>query len=59
MSVEQDALSFKDEDDVFWVRAIQDSGRLCAEELIGFVDFLKHVLRKKQVETVYEDILNP
>lgn len=24
VSVEQDALGFEDEDDVFWVRAIQD-----------------------------------
>lgn len=45
VSVEQDALSFEDEDDVFWVGAVQDSGRLCAEELVGFVDFLKHFLK--------------
>lgn len=45
VSVEQDALSFEDEDDIFWVGAIHDSCRLCAKELIGFVDFLKHVLK--------------
>jgi len=45
--VEQDALSFEDEDDVLWVRAVQDPGGLCAKELVGFVDFLKHVLKDK------------
>lgn len=49
MSVEQDALSFEDEDDVFWVGAVQDSCRFCTKELVGFVDFLKHVL-KDEVE---------
>lgn len=44
VSVKQNALGFEDEDDVFWVRAIQDSCRLCTKELIGFVDVLKHFL---------------
>lgn len=45
VSVEQDALCFEDEDDVLWIRAVQDSGRLCTKELVGFIDFLEHVLR--------------
>lgn len=45
VSVKEDALSFEDEDDVFWVGAVQDSGRLCTEELVGLIDFLKHVLK--------------
>lgn len=45
VSIEQDALSFKDEDDVFWVRAVHYSGRFCTEELVCFVHFLKHVLK--------------
>lgn len=49
MPVEQDALSFEDEDDVFWVGAVQDSCGFCTKELVGFVDFLKHVL-KDEVE---------
>lgn len=48
VTVEQDALSFKDKDDVFWVGTIQDFGRLCTKELIGLVDFLKHVLKDPQ-----------
>ena len=47
VSVEQYALGFEDEDNVFWVGAVHDSGRLCAEELVGFVNFLKHVLKYK------------
>ena len=47
VSVEEDALSFEDEDDVFWIGAVQDSCRLCAKELIGFIDFLKHVLKDR------------
>lgn len=46
VSVEQDALSFEDKDDVLWVRAIQEFGRLCTKELVGLVDFLKHVLKR-------------
>lgn len=45
VSVEQNALSFEDKDDVFWVGAIQNFGRLCTQELVGLVDFLKHVLK--------------
>lgn len=45
VSVKQNALSFENKDDVFWVWAIQDFGRLCAKELIGLVDFLKHFLK--------------
>lgn len=45
MPVEQDALGFEDENDVFWVGAIHDSCSLCAEELIGFVNFFKHILK--------------
>lgn len=48
MSIEQDALGFEDEDDVFGVRAVQESGRLCAQELVGFVDFFKHVLKNRK-----------
>lgn len=44
MSVEQDALGFEDQDDVLWVRTVHDSGRFGAEELVGLVDLLKHVL---------------
>lgn len=44
MSIEKDALSFEDQDDVFWVRTVYDPGRLCAKELVRFVNFLKHVL---------------
>lgn len=47
VSVEQDALSFEDENDVFWVRAVHNSGRFRAEEFICFVHFFKHVLRDK------------
>lgn len=47
MAVEQDALGFEDENDVFWVGAVHDSGRLCAEELVGFVNFFKHILKKR------------
>lgn len=50
VSIEQDALSFEDEDDVFWVGAIQDSCRLCTKELVGFVDFLKHVLKRVKLK---------
>lgn len=56
VSVEQDTLSFKDEDDVFWVGAIHYSGRFCAEELICFVHFLKHVL--KDTKSCWKQILN-
>lgn len=48
VTIEQDALSFKDKDDVFWVGTIQDFGRLCTKELISLVDFLKHVLKDPQ-----------
>lgn len=44
MPVEQNALCFQNEDDVFWVGSIQDFWGLGAEELVGFVDFLKNVL---------------
>lgn len=46
VSVEQDALGFEDEDYVFWVRAIQDFCGLGAEEFVGFVDFLKDILKQ-------------
>lgn len=49
MSFEQDTLGFEDENDVFWVRAVQNSGRLRAQELISFIDFLKHVLEDTQM----------
>lgn len=54
MPVEQDALGFEDENDVFWVGAIHDSRSLCAEELIGFVNFFKHILKniKKKVAEI-------
>ncbi len=52
VSVEQDALSFEDEDDVFWVGAVQDSCRLCTKELVGFVNFLKHVLKDKSLNEI-------
>lgn len=45
VSVKENALSFENKDDVFRVWAIQDFGRLCTKELIGLVDFLKHVLK--------------
>lgn len=48
MSIKKNALGFKDEDDVFWVRPIHDSGRFSAKELVRFVNFLKHVLKKGQ-----------
>lgn len=46
MQIEQNALSFQDEDDVLWVGAVHDSSRLGAEKLVGFVHFLKHVLQR-------------
>lgn len=52
MPVEKDALSFEDENNILWVGAIQDSSRLRAEELVGFVNFLKHVLKKNKFEIV-------
>lgn len=55
VSVKQNALSFENKDDVFWVWPIQDFGRLCTKELIGLVDFLKHFLKepmKGKSETV-------
>lgn len=44
--VEQNALGLQDEDDVFWVGTIQDFRRLGAKELVGFIDFLKNVLKQ-------------
>lgn len=52
VSVEQDALSLEDKDDVFWVGAVQDTGRFCAKELVGFVDFLKHVLKDTSLNAI-------
>lgn len=49
MPVEEDALGFEDQDDVFWVGAVYDSSRLGAEKLVGFVDFLKNVLTEQRV----------
>ena len=45
--VEEDALGFEDEDDVFWVGPVHDAGRLGAQKLIGLVHLLKHVLSRK------------
>lgn len=56
MSIEKDALSFEDENDVFWVRTIYNSGRFCAKELIRFVHFLKHILED---ESKYKNYPQP
>lgn len=53
VTVEQDALSFEDKDDVFWVGTIQDFCRLRTKELVGFVDFFKHILKVRgQIKVV-------
>lgn len=44
MPVEQDALGLQNQNDVFWVGPIHDFWGLGAEELVGFIDFLKNVL---------------
>lgn len=48
VSVEEDALGFEDEDDVLGVRAVDNAGRLGAQELIGLVDLLKHILNTQR-----------
>lgn len=49
VSIKKNALGFKDENDVFWVRTIHDSGRFSAKELVRFVNFLKHVLEEDKM----------
>ncbi len=51
MSVEQNTLGFEDQDDVLWVRTVHNTGRFGAQELVGLVDLLKHVLNTHR-ETV-------
>lgn len=48
VSVEEDALGFEDEDDVLRVGAINNAARLGAQELIGLVHLLKHVLNTQR-----------
>ena len=44
VATKEDALSLEDKNDVPWVRSIRHA-RLTAQELIGFVDTLKHILQ--------------
>lgn len=48
MPVEEDALSFQDQNYVFWIWPIYHLGRLRAQKLICFIDFLKHILQIKR-----------
>ena len=48
VAVEEDALGLQDEDDVLRVGPVYDAGRLGAQELIGLVHFLKHILHTKK-----------
>lgn len=45
MPVEEDALSFQDQNYVFWIWPIYHLGRLCAQKLICFINFFKHILQ--------------